>query len=145
MEMHIIKLVDFKNWFWDKFEEWRKGTTNGPTAFARYLGIKQQLVSSWLDGKYKPRNAEHISLLYQKYPDVYEVLGLPVPEPGEDVSFGQWPESIRRRLEAADLEIRKRFKENAITNPESEEAERIVIEVMEDFGFKYTGTSNGND
>lgn len=96
--MDIINLVnnkasaDFKEWIWEKFEEWRKGSTNGPSAYARYLGVKQQLVSGWLNGDYKPR-MESIIKLAEKYPDVYEVLGMNAPSAIKD------PETVEERAE----------------------------------------------
>ena len=83
--MIILVAEDFRSWFWGKFEEWRRGTTNGPTAFARYLGIAQyQSVSDWLNGRYKPKSQEHIAKIADKFPDVYEILGLEPPAQPDD-------------------------------------------------------------
>jgi len=111
----------FQEWFWEKFEEWRRGTKNGPTAFARYLGIKQQYVSNWLDGKFKPRG-KNIAKLAEKYPDVYEALGLPMPEP---VDF-------RERLETA---LRVALEEIVTKGVDlnSSEGERIIAETAARF------------
>jgi hypothetical protein len=132
-------MINFKDWFWGKFEEWRKGTTNGPTAYARYLNIKQQAVSSWLDGKYIPKSQQNIYKLGLKYPEIYDLFGFSRSD-GEEVSFEQWPSDLRQRLLSADREIRERFTEYAITDPESPEALQVVIDVMEQHGFRYTDT-----
>ena len=87
MESDTIVIVEFRDWLWGKFEEWRRGTTKGPAAFARYLGIKQQQVSAWLNGDYRP-NLDGIAKLAERYPDIYEVLGVPDP-------LDTWPEPSR--------------------------------------------------
>lgn len=131
----------FKDWIWAKFEEWRKGTTNGPTAFARFLEIdKQQSVSDWLNGKYKPKSQEHITKIAKKYPDVYEILDIPEPAP-PPLSSESLPPEFRSRLESAMRDIANTLEARKI-DPASDEAEQVAIEVMERFGFTYKSTSS---
>jgi hypothetical protein len=129
--MNIINFVEFKVWLWGKFEEWRKGTTNGPTAFARYLGIdKQQSVSDWLNGKYKPKSQEHIAKIAEKYPEVYDVLGIDKPSD----PFDKLPPSARgMRLALEEIKAEIEAEDIPLDSPE---AEKIVISIMERYGFR---------
>lgn len=130
--------IEFRQWFWEKFEAWRKGTTNGPTAFARYLGVPQQYVTLWLNGKGKP-GVKQISKIAEKYPDVYEALGI---EPvGPILPAESLPPEFRTRLQSALDEIERTIVQEGLDR-ESERAEQVAISVMERFGFKYIETSN---
>lgn len=129
--LNIIIYVDFKDWFWDKFNEWRGKTTNGPVAFARYLDIKPQYVSSWLSGKYRPRKLEHIAVLAEHYPDVYDVLGM--EPPNNQAAFESLPPDLR----AAYLEVQAAL---VGLDPTSAEAVNKVIEIMGKYGYKHTRT-----
>lgn len=105
--------MTFKDWFLEKFVEWRGKTTNGPTAYARYLDIKQQAVNDWLQGKYVPKSHEHISKLAEKYPDIYRVLGMSDPRGNLPPEFSDLFDRIKSAIEKAGVD------------PESPEANRF--------------------
>ena len=132
-EVTIIKIVDFKDWFWEKFDDWRGKTTNGPTAFARYLGIPQQHVSAWLQGKYKPKSAQHIAKVAEKYPEIYDVLGVPKPEPPPD-PLAVLPLAMRARLEEAMREIETTLASKQVDS-NSQEGKAIVSKILDAHGF----------
>ena len=132
MNMSIINLVEFREWFWGKFDRWRGKTTKGPTAYARYLGIKQQYVSDWLSGKYTPKSQEHIQLLAEKYPDVYQVLGLRDP-------LDALPPGFAERLRLAIVEIREAIEQEGVS-VDSPRADEIKKSIMDKFGFEYKDT-----
>lgn len=123
--MNTIRVVDFREWFEEKFYLWRGRSTQGPTAFARYLGITQQYVSAWLAGKYQPKSAEHIAKLADKYPDVYEVLGI------ESLPLSKIPPDLAGRLRSALSEIANTLAANNI-DPDSDEATRVANSIMPD-------------
>jgi transcriptional regulator with XRE-family HTH domain len=105
IKMRIIEFVTFKEWIWEKFYEWRGKTTRGVSEYAKYLEVKQPTVSAWMKGEYGPRG-ENLKKLAEKYPDVYDALGLPVPGngDGQDVpGLGDW---IKMYMEA-DKDTRK--------------------------------------
>lgn len=77
--MVTIYFVEFSEWLEAEFIKWRGGSRAGVTDFARHLGVKQQQLSDWLLGKYKPRG-ENVARLAEKLgPEVYEALGLARP------------------------------------------------------------------
>lgn len=131
MKIDIITIV-FREWFWEKYEKFRKGTNNGPTAFARYLGIKQQHVSAWLNGEYTPKSHEHISKLAEKYPDVYLALGLPDP-------LASLPPEFAQRIRRAVVEIRETIEQEGV-KVDSPRAEEIRNSIMAKYGLVRTST-----
>jgi hypothetical protein len=130
MKLHIINLVEFKDWFLEKFVEWRGKTTNGPTAYARYLGIKQQAVNDWLQGKYIPKSHEHITRLAELYPEVYTVLGMEGPP---DPLTGL-PDDFARRVRLAGSRIRNAIEQGEVS-PGTPEYDKFVTDTMREFGF----------
>ena len=74
MKTAYNEIVEFKDWLWEKFYEWRGKTTLGVTDFSAYLDIKQPTITAWMKGEYNPRG-KNLVKLGEKYPDVYEVLG----------------------------------------------------------------------
>jgi len=72
----------FKNWFAQKYRDWRGDDitrASSITAFARWLGINQQVVDGYLKGDNVPRHRSTIDKLVAKFgPEVYKVLGMEV-------------------------------------------------------------------
>ncbi len=83
--------MDFNEWMLNKYLEYRGnavGRERSATDFARYLGFTQPTMSSYLKqkGGSKPKNISQIKKLYRKYgPEIYDVLGLPRPDPITDL------------------------------------------------------------
>ena len=125
-----MRIVEFKDWFWEKFDEWRGKTVKGPTDFARYLGIRQQYVSNWLSGKYKPKSLEQIAKIAERFPEVYEVLGV---QP-----FGG---DLRVRLKSAVSEALILMLDNKI-DPNSGEGKKIIADIAAKYGFTANSTLN---
>jgi hypothetical protein len=73
----MVEGIEFSEWLRNKYLEWEKGNTKirGVSAFADYLQIPQPLVSSWMNGKYKPGQsyAEKLAVVYGD--EVFDVLG----------------------------------------------------------------------
>lgn len=73
--------MTFKEWLYQKFVDWEKSTGDRQTgvSFAKYLGVTQPALSSWLNGRYIPKGRSVAILAKKLGYDVYEVLGLPIP------------------------------------------------------------------
>jgi transcriptional regulator with XRE-family HTH domain len=72
----------FSEYLFGKLQEFEKnrGRRTSLDKFAEYIGVSRPLVSYWLKGT-KP-SLENVQLLAQKFgPEVYDVLGLPRPNP----------------------------------------------------------------
>ena len=129
-------VVDFSEWINKKYAEWRGESRNSVVNFAEYVGVSQQVMSFWLNGRNKkPPSPQSIAKLADKFPDVYEVVGLPQPPS----RLNYLPRTFRRRLERAQAETERIFRERGLTG-EMPEAEQVAIEVFEKYGFKYMET-----
>lgn len=75
----------FKTYIFAKFKEWedqQPGGRSNYTAYAAWLSenqyqvvVKQQTISDWIKGKYKPNDEKVVLTLVEKYGDeVYEIL-----------------------------------------------------------------------
>lgn len=82
----------FKDFLFDYFIEWEKQQPkkrSSYSAFSRWLSdnsyktvIKQQLVSDWINGRYKPEDEKYLLVLAEKIGnEIYEVLGVEPPNP----------------------------------------------------------------
>jgi hypothetical protein len=85
-----------------------------------------------LSGNYKPKSQEHISKIAARYPEIYEVLGATRDLPDIALRASSALDEIRSTLEKSGVDL------------ESPEAERITIEIMERFGFKYVETKDAD-
>jgi len=83
----------FQEFIQDKFAEWRGKGRDTLVDFANYIGVSQQVMSNWYNGKIKrPPEADTYIRLIQKYGvEVYDILGLPRPSEDEVLS-GLTPE-----------------------------------------------------
>lgn len=129
--------MEFSDWLTKKYIEWRGDAISGKSvsAFAREIGTSQALMSEWLSGKKKPGRRSLIKL-GEYYPEVYEILGFPNPEP--DSPFSQLPAPFKERLEAAMSEINTRYQDEGV-NPDNDsdgvKALEIAREVFDKFGI----------
>lgn len=82
----------FKDLLFDFFVGWEKeqpGKRSSYTAFARWLSdnsynvsLKQQLISDWIKGRYKPNEEKYLLVLEEKIgKEIYEFLDVPRPNP----------------------------------------------------------------
>jgi len=103
-------------------------------------------MSSWMKkGGKTPRNQQSIVKLVKAFgPEVYDVLGLPRPGPGEDSDLSNLPADIRRRLRAAAREVNRVMEQRGL-NGDDPEAEKVTIEIFEQHGFIYTKTRKEQD
>lgn len=75
---------NFRQWLEFKFLEWQRNQGGRQTVlqFAKYLGVSQQTVSNWWnDEEVKPQGDNIIKLADKLGLEVYDVLGMPRPDP----------------------------------------------------------------
>ena len=69
----------FKNWLGQKYRDWRGDDITrsaSVAAFARWIGINQQVIDGYLKGDSVPRHRSTIERLVARFgPEVYKVLG----------------------------------------------------------------------
>lgn len=101
----------FQDWFSQKFSDWEKlqpGKRSTYTAFAEYLSnnslglvIKQQYVSGWRNGEFKP-SEKYAPVLAEKLGDeVYALLGFEKPDPQLQLINSRWshiPPAIQQHI-----------------------------------------------
>jgi transcriptional regulator with XRE-family HTH domain len=77
--------MEFKDWFYQKYTEWRGRSHRSLAEFAQHLGLSQAIASNWVNGQRSHPESYHvITALAYKYPEIYSVLDLPAPY-GDDV------------------------------------------------------------
>lgn len=90
--MCMMTTRQFKDFLFDYFIEWEKQQPKRRstyTAFAKWLSdnslnvtIKQQLLSDWIKGRYKPNEEKYLLVLEEKIgKQIYNVLDVPRPNP----------------------------------------------------------------
>lgn len=127
----MLLMSDFSKWFRDKYLDWEKTNPSGLQGivkFSEWLDIPQPTVSSWINGKYEPKDKYLKSLADNLGPEVYEVLKLETP-----VDY-VLPESFRTRMNRAQKDTNKILTERKVTD--STEAMKIAVEVFARFGIR---------
>ena len=128
MEFDPIKFRDFIR---IKFAEWRGIGRDSLADFADYLGISQQVLSNWYNGKLKRTpDVGTYNLLIKKYGnEVYDVLGIPNPASN---AFKEMVKDMRE-LSAAIKSIKDN---NGTENASPEDLEKIN-NILSNFSSKY--------
>jgi hypothetical protein len=126
--------MKFNDWITKKYIEWRGdavGNARTITDFSEWIGVSQSVMSYWMkrDGKI-PRTQKLISKIAERYPEVYDVLGLTPPS----LLAGKVPDRLLVTLEGALREIELAIEEHNIPI-NSPEAEKISKEILERRGF----------
>ena len=85
--------MEFKDWFYQKYTEWRGHSRRSLAGFAAHLGISQAIASNWVNGhRAGPEGYQVITAIARKYPEVYGVLVLPLPYGNEVQQIAEaWP------------------------------------------------------
>jgi len=130
---------ELSKWFEKKYLEWQ--LENGKASiseFSELLGFSQSYISQLMNGTRTGMSMKAAQKVCEKLNDwsLYDLLGF---KKDNETNLDYLPESFRNRLEAASAEAERVLSERGLTG-ESPEAEEIVIEIFERFGFKYTDT-----
>jgi transcriptional regulator with XRE-family HTH domain len=66
-------------WLHQQFLKWEqgRGRRSTVTEFARYLGITQQSLSSYMSGAYQPRGANLSKIAARLGPEIFDLVGTP--------------------------------------------------------------------
>jgi transcriptional regulator with XRE-family HTH domain len=112
--------MQFKDWLWGKYDEWRKGTNRGVVEFAAYLGVKQPSLSGWLSGNYTP-GAASLKKIAEIYPDVLEVFGGKKSEPVLPPEYEDLMDRIALAISKSGFSV------------ESPEAVKIAKDILDEF------------
>jgi transcriptional regulator with XRE-family HTH domain len=129
--------MKFQKWVNQKYKLWAINKVKGEDTvenFANYIGVSQQLMSFWLNGKRMP-GARTIPLLAKKYgQEIYDTLGHPSVE--SDSPFDQLPTPFKERLEAATSEINARYQQEGV-NPETDSDGAKALEIAREVFDKF--------
>jgi hypothetical protein len=137
-------MATVKDWLNQKFTEWEKtqGRSQSYYTFARHLAVSQSGLAQWMTGNGVPGGDDLIAIAAKLGPEIYDMLGLPRPDTDVQrltVSFASLPVDIRQRLANAIAEVDQTLRQERL-RPDSAEARRIVMEILERWGFRYTGS-----
>ena len=83
MNWFTIDPMEFRIWLTEKYVEWRGdkfGHNSSVTAFAEYIGTKQQLMSGWMNGDFAPAKANIDKLANKLGYEIYDILDIPPEE-----------------------------------------------------------------
>jgi transcriptional regulator with XRE-family HTH domain len=111
--------MNFPQFIEQKFLEWQNAEGKRKTLdeFAEYLGVKRSVLSNWLTGRRNP-GAESLRQLSAKLGfEVYDVLGLPRPDP--DLAY------ISQHWDLVSEEFRRKFRQQVEQQLENEESKRV--------------------
>ncbi|MEW6650474.1 MAG: helix-turn-helix transcriptional regulator, partial [Chloroflexota bacterium] len=128
-----------------KYIEWRNdavGHDRTISDFAEMVGVTQPTMSRWMKkGGQTPRGQQSIVKLVRAFGgEVYDILGLPRPQTGEEIDLQKFPAQLRRDLYAAAREANRTLERRGLYGNDPE-AEKVIIEIFERYGFRYTRTS----
>jgi transcriptional regulator with XRE-family HTH domain len=104
--MYNAAVNSFSDYLLSKIQEYEQqvGKRISLDKFAEYVGVSRPLISYWLKGTIP--SLENVQLLAQKFgPEVYDVLGLPRPNP--------YLQKINRIFERLSPEHQQRLAEEA--------------------------------
>jgi len=135
-------MVEFKDWFNQKFRDWEKaqGRSQSYFAFARYLGVSQSALAGWMGGLESPDDADLAVIAAKLGPEVYAAAGMHLPDSQMErlaAAFPVLPAGLRDRLTAAIVAAAGAIQERGIP-PDSVEAKRLTVEVLAKNGIKLT-------
>jgi hypothetical protein len=131
------EFMEFYDWIYGKFIEWRGTRRVGLTDFANYAGVSQSLMSQYMNPdpskRKKPRDNKTISRLVSVFGnEVYEVLGMPSSE--TSALLDSLPPGVQSRLVAALTEAQQMASASGI-NLDSPKGSDIVNSVLRKHGL----------
>ena len=97
-------MAEFSEWITGKYLEWRGdkiGREGTVSAFARYVGVDQSIMSYWMSGRNTPDSAKSINMLVSRFGgEVYDVLDITpaVNVEEEDIKTLQQLAEILRKI-----------------------------------------------
>jgi hypothetical protein len=93
-----MKVVELKGFLFQKFLDWQKesGQRRSLGEWAKYLGVPQTSLSTWMNGPYLPKGSNLGKLAAKLGPEIYDVLGMTRPimetdDPDLQAIIKDWP------------------------------------------------------
>jgi transcriptional regulator with XRE-family HTH domain len=126
----------FRDWLEKRFYEWRGDRLLSISDFADYLGVQQQSVSGWWNGRSIPSSSDHITKLAAAFPDIYDILE--VVDPRTQLPPQVPPELVSLFISAHEESVR-RLQEKHLSGSEPE-AQQIIKDTFIEFGFNLKKT-----
>jgi transcriptional regulator with XRE-family HTH domain len=79
----MAEYPEFSKWLYTKYLEWQQhvGGRKTLTEFAAWLDIGNATVNQWINGQARPRPEFAFRLAQRLGLEVYQILGLPSPDP----------------------------------------------------------------
>jgi transcriptional regulator with XRE-family HTH domain len=75
-----MKIMEFREWMNKKYIEWRGDSRGTISEFAEYIGVRQPVMSKWMNKGGTMPDASSLAKIASKFGvEVYDVLGLPRP------------------------------------------------------------------
>ena len=72
--------MEFSDWLYNQYFKWRGDSRKSINQYASYLGISQPTLSAWFNRtRLTPSNYTLIVAIAHKHPEIYRILGLPLP------------------------------------------------------------------
>lgn len=99
----MLNMETFSNWITRKFVEWqaREGKRKSIEEFSTYIGVSRPLLNMWMNGHKKP-GRDNIDLLAEIFGnEIYEIMGLPRPNPYQQRANQNWeflPEDRQKEI-----------------------------------------------
>ncbi len=125
---NLFMSSDFSEWITKKYIDWRGnsiGNDRSISKFAEMLGIRQNVVSAWMQKNGKtPTSQKNINALISHFGiEVYDVLGL--SRPSDEEFFEGLPSDIAGPLREAIEEVRSSGMNKGTDTATPEDIERI--------------------
>ena len=139
-----LVIVDKKygSWFLKKLQEYEqtKNRRVTITEFAKYVGVSQPTLSSWISETRKPSAEAALNLanIFNDF-EIMDLLDYPNPRKfPEDVVDSSLPPSLKLSFDAAVDEIERTYKARGITDLSSPLALQIAKEIFQQHGWTVT-------
>jgi transcriptional regulator with XRE-family HTH domain len=130
--------IEFKEWLMLEFKKYetKMGGRQNFVDFARFLKVKPPTLTRWLNGDSIPTGDSVYQLATRLGPEVYDVLGLPIPNYSL-IEFMSVPPDLKDAMFSAFREIDSALSATAITlSPD--EKNRLIDNIMAKYGFART-------
>jgi hypothetical protein len=139
MELSKVIMPSFHKWFQKKYYQWVKAQPGQEDflGFCDLLGYPSPKVSQWLEGKTTPQGPEVLSIASLLGTEIYDVLGLPQPDPELlEIfdSFSHLAGDFRGKLAEAILEAETELEHRQLTI-KSPEGQALFIEAFKKWGL----------
>jgi transcriptional regulator with XRE-family HTH domain len=136
-------MASVKDWLNQKFRDWEKeqGKAQSYYAFARFMGVSQTALSTWMSGAAEPSRDE-VNLISAKLgQEIYTLTGTQPLNPNKVDQVVEAlkviPAGLRDHLSDAVLEVAQTIRDRELAS-DSLEAKRVAVEIFTRRGIRLT-------